>query len=145
MKSKMHFVQNMRSSRNLLLHIFIVTDNRFITFLNGLNNTRHNTKFDMQCMISNGIPATHHENAVCTPLVITYVMEHSGPKSSPYSPANIAQNHTESCFLKSIVTRDNNGHMYAYIIHHKPNPYMHPSTRINAGTINNVSLPKCNV
>ena len=125
-----------RTSYNLIL---------LNTLLKGLNNTRHMTKFDTQCTISKGIPDTHHAKAALGPLNTMYGIEHRAPKASPKPPDTIAHTKTDSCFLSRNVISASNGHTYRYIIHHRPNPYIQPSKRINAGMASRIFLSKYRV
>lgn len=103
------------------------------------------TKFATQCTISKGIPDTHHAKATLGPLNTMYGIEHRAPKASPKPPDTIAHTKTDSCFLNKYVINASKGHTYRYIIHHKPNPYIQPSKRINAGITSRIFLPKYRV
>lgn len=103
------------------------------------------TKFATQCTISNGIPDTHHAKAALGPLNTMYGIEHRAPKASPKPPDTIAHTKTDSCFLNKYVISTSKGHTYRYIIHHKPNPYIQPSKRMNVGITSRIFLPKYKV
>ena len=94
-----------------------------ITEVSGLKSTNVKIKLLMQCIISNGIPAIHHANAVFSPPVKTYTNEHIPPKASPKTAEIIDQKIVSLCFANKRTIIASKGHTYMYITVHKLNPH----------------------
>ena len=73
----------------------------------------------MPCTISQGIPATHHENAVLKPVdrlasiapINIYGMEQKSPYNSPYNPERILNPTAEFIFLNNVLISASDGHV----------------------------------
>ena len=116
-----------------------------ITEVSGLKSTAVKIKLLIQCIMSNGIPAIHHANAVFNPPVKIYTNEHIPPKASPKTAEIIAQKIVSLRLANKRTVIARRGHTYMYITVHKLNPHMAQSKIMKINIEKNTFFPKYNV